>query len=1172
MWCNNKKLCTYFFRVVFSIILLSLSIPAAAIARDVTFSWSANPETVDGYRLHYKTGSGGEPYNGVGATEGDSPVETGNVTSYTLRNLSDTETYYFALTAYLGTEESSYSTEVVLAPVVQGSGRSVSFAWTANPENVDGYRLYYKTGSSGEPYDGTGADEGDSPVDTGDVTTYTLNGLNETETYYFALTAYTGTDESDYTSELVLLPNQGNTAPIASNGSVTTSEDTAHSGQLPASDEDSDPLNYTIVSTPSKGSVQITDSSSGSFTYTPNANLNGSDSFTFKVNDGTVDSNTATMTVTISAVNDAPTSTGSSLSTTEDNAVSDQLSGSDIDGDTLSFSIGSNGTKGTAAITDSSTGAFTYTPLPNANGSDSFTFTVSDGTVSSSAATVNVSISAVNDAPTASNSTLTVNEDSSKSGVLNANDPDGDSLTYSITGNGSKGNAVITNSSTGAFTYTPGSNENGNDSFTFRVNDGSLNSSNATVNVTIAAVNDPPTASNSAITVDEDSNISSQLNANDIDGDSLTFSIVSNGSKGNAVITNSSSGAFTYTPSNNQSGSDTFTFKVHDGTIDSLAASVSVTISPVNDPPTANNASITLNENSVASGQLTGTDLDGDPLTYSRVANGSKGNAVINPSTGAFTYTPNQDANGSDSFSFAVNDGTVTSATAMVNVTINPVNSIPVASGSLFLTDEDTAYNGQLSGTDGDGDSLTYAIVTNGTLGTATVTNASNGSFTYTPNENASGSDSFTFRVFDGSVYSGPAMVQVTISGINDIPVANGAGITIDEDTVYTGQLTATDAENDTLTFSLVTNGTKGVATITDSSTGAYSYTPLSNDNGADSFTFKVNDGTSDSTAAAVNVTITAVNDQPVVASIPLTTDINTEATGQLPAFDQEGDSLTYSIVVNGSKGNAVITDQATGAFTYTPATDMIGEDTFTVKVNDGAVDSAAATISVKIFDTGTLTAVFGDNYGVDFPGTVGDTYADYSPVNMSTQEMVKVHSLADSGMQKIANTVLMKIDLSDIPAYATIVDAKLIMYQSGTSGKPLYNTSVHKIRGKNLVVNEATCHIAAIGSSWSAAPSGTTYNNLALGVGDIESQEHSQLLLQGTEYRTWNITAMAQDWVATPSSNFGLLIQGEETDIETGRVFASSENSNVALRPQVIVKYKLIPRAPQFIIIEELK
>ncbi len=109
------------------IILFLIISPTASYARDISFSWVANDDTVDGYKLYYKTGSTGAPYNGAGATEGISPVTLGKVTTVTLHGLSNTERYYFTITAYEGSVESNYCTEIVVLP---GTGSTTIVAPT----------------------------------------------------------------------------------------------------------------------------------------------------------------------------------------------------------------------------------------------------------------------------------------------------------------------------------------------------------------------------------------------------------------------------------------------------------------------------------------------------------------------------------------------------------------------------------------------------------------------------------------------------------------------------------------------------------------------------------------------------------------------------------------------------------------------------------------------------------------------------------------------------------------------------------------------------------------------------------------------------------------------------------------------------------------------------------
>ena len=136
----------------------------------------------------------------------------------------------------------------------------------------------------------------------------------------------------------------------------------------------------------------------------------------------------------------------------------------------------------------------------------------------------------------------------------------------------------------GSFTYTPAAGFGGTDSFTYSATN-NINASSATVTIIVGAANHPPVASNDALTTNEDTPASGTLSATDADGNALIYSIVTNGSIGSAAITNPATGAFTYTPIANANGSDTFTFNVNDGTVDSTSATMAVTVNPVNDAP-----------------------------------------------------------------------------------------------------------------------------------------------------------------------------------------------------------------------------------------------------------------------------------------------------------------------------------------------------------------------------------------------------------------------------------------------------------------------------------------------------------------------------------------------------------------------------------------------------------
>lgn len=1075
---------------------------------------------------------------------------------------------------------------LMLSFAASALARDVSFSWTPNNDDppVDGYRLYYKIGDPGAAladYTGTDADGlNPSPIEIAGQasSSYTIANLLDEEQYSFVLTAFRGSEESSPTDAVIL---------AASSGSSQTAETRSLSFTWTANTDDppvdgyrlyyktGDPgssladYNGTDADNANPAPIEILGQSTTSYTLT-NLETNQQYSFVLTSFRDTQESD-PTEPLVVDPLNSAPVASSASINATEDTVYTGQLSASDADGDALTYTITANGTRGAATITDVATGAFTYTPSPNEYGSDAFSFRVNDGSLDSADATVDVTIAGVNDAPTAEGSSISVTEDITYTGQLTGTDPEGDALTYNVASNAANGVVTITNVATGAFSYAPGADVTGSDAFTFRVNDGALNSAAATINIAIASVNDRPVANGFSFSTAEDEAYTGQLSASDPDGDSLTYSIGAGASSGAVTITNTSTGAFTYTPDPNISGSDSFTFRVNDGTENSFDGMVDITITAVNDAPVATEAAYVTDEDTIYSGQLSGTDSDGDSLTYSIAANGAKGTASVNAATGAFTYTPNANENGVDTFTFIVNDGTVNSAEAAVDFTIAPVNDAPVVSSLSFSTEENTAYSGQLTAEDVDGDDLTYSIVTNGTKGTANV-DAASGAFTYTPNTDESGTDSFTFIVNDGRVNSTQATVSANITSVNVAPVASSLSFTTEEDTEYSGQLPAEDADGDDLTYSLTSNGSKGTATITDSATGTFTYTPNAGESGSDTFTFVVNDGTVNSGEATVSVDITGANEAPIANDTSFSTLEEIAYSGELSATDPDADTLTYVLVSDGDKGSVTIDDPQTGAFTYTPAKGKKGTDSFTFKVNDGELDSANATVSITIYNAKTKTALFGDTPDADYTGTLADTYTMLNSEVSETKENLNLWSWSASTPHKVANTIILKADLTAIPSYAKVVEAKLELYQTEVYGASDYQTSVHKITGKDPVISQVNGYNAYNGEPWSSVPAGTTYDNIPLGLADIDAAEDTVTVGSASGYTTWMITNMVQEWVKTPSANYGLLIQGVETSVETGRFFAASENQTAEIRPRLTILYSTAPAPPKLIIIEEKK
>ena len=789
---------------------------------------------------------------------------------------------------------------------------------------------------------------------------------------------------------VTLTVNSVNDAPVmASDQSLITNEDNPINFTISnATDVDGDSLTYKIVSPPTQGTLSncIT---TGSYTtdltctYTPDLNYNGSDSFTYIANDSLTDATTfATINLTINPINDAPTLTSTqSVTTNEDNAVAFTLnSGSDIENSPLDYIIVGQPTEGTLSCTGGTSTDCTYTPDNNYNGTTTFTYKVNDGELDSNTATVTLNITSENDAPVmAGNQTESTLEDTLVSFTLSgATDVDipAQTLQYKLItppANGSLSNCIQTGSYNTDIScdYTPSSHFNGSDSFTYRANDTLTDSStDSTVNINITAVNDAPTVpSTQSLSTNEDIPINFNLNSgSDIEGQSLTYTIVSSPASGNLSCTGGTSTACTYTPALNFNGTTTFTYKANDGALDSNTATVTITINSINDAPVmaADQTEVTNEDNSVNFTLSGATDVDGDSLTYKIVTAPTQG-TLSNCITTTYgtdltcTYTPNLNYNGSDSFTYIATDGSTTAAThATVNLTINAVNDAPtLATTQSISTNEDTPLNFNLnSGSDIDGDTLSYIVVASPASGSLSCTGGTSTACTYTPALNFNGTTTFTYKANDGALDSNTATVTITINSINDAPVmaADQTEVTNEDNSVNFTLSGATDVDGDSLTYKIVTAPTQG--TLSNCITTTYgtdltcTYTPNLNYNGSDSFTYIATDGsTTAATHATVNLTINAVNDAPTLATTQsISTNEDTPLNFNLNSgSDIDGDTLSYIVVASPASGSLSCTGGTSTACTYTPALNFNGTTTFTYKANDGALDSNTATVTITV-------------------------------------------------------------------------------------------------------------------------------------------------------------------------------------------------------------------------------
>jgi DNA/RNA endonuclease G (NUC1) len=650
----------------------------------------------------------------------------------------------------------------------------------------------------------------------------------------------------------------------------------------------------------------------------------------------------------------APVADSQSVTTAEDTSKAVTLTASDGNvNNVFTYTVVNGPTHGQLSGTGNN---LTYTPFADYNGPDSFTFKANDGDKDSNVATVTINVTPVNDAPVAVDDSANTDEDTPVTVSVLSNDTDveGDTLSVSAVTQGAHGSAAIVGSDV---KYTPASNYNGTDSFTYTVSDGNGGTATGTVNVNVAGVNDNPTASDDSATTDEDTavNVNVVGNDSDLDGDALSVTAVTQPAHGSATF---AGGSVTYTPAADYNGADSFTYTIGDGHGGSATANVGVTINAVNDNPVAVNDSATVAEDSGANTvSVLGndTDVDGDTLSVSAVTQGAHGTVANNG--GSVSYTPAANYNGPDSFTYTVSDGHGGTATATVSVNVTAVNDNPTATNDTATTDEDTAVTVDVvfNDSDIDGDTLTLESADGATHGTVAV---ENGKAVFTPEANYHGPASFNYVVSDGHGGTADGSVSVTVNSVNDNPVAVADSATTSEDTAVTVHVLTndTDVDGDTLSVTSAGGATKGSVAVV---AGGVTYTPNANANGTDSFTYNVSDGNGGTASATVTVTINAVNDAPSIANVPATATIAELAayTFTASATDVDGDTLTFSLV--GAPAGATI-NPSTGEFNWTPSEAQGGTGApfnFAVRVSDGTA-SADSNVTITVTEVNSAPAL----------------------------------------------------------------------------------------------------------------------------------------------------------------------------------------------------------------------
>ena len=465
--------------------------------------------------------------------------------------------------------------------------------------------------------------------------------------------------------------------------------------------------------------------------------------------------------------------------------------------------------------------------------------------------------------------------------------------------------------------------------------DGQLSVS-ASFEILVNPVNDAPIAFNIDVVTEEDNGIIIDLLAEDIDSDIFTASIVGQPSNGTVVLEDDLS--IFYQPFGNYNGSDTIEYSIYDDDLEpSNIANISIVINPVNDAPILSDiADQSIDEDTSLTYSLVASDVDEDALTYSASIDG---NGSVDVTDNLLTIIPTADYNGSILVTVNVSDGEYTDSDTFI-LTVNPVNDAPlITDAPIAETTEDNDVDIVLQGYDIDGDDLVFLLDQDSADGFVDI---NGNTATFSPDENFNGVTTFTYQVSDGQLTSSSSTVSITVTPVNDAPIANTTSAITNEDQSIDISLSGSDIDGDNLTFNLDSNATNGSVNIENS---IATYTPNQDFNGSDSFIFSVSDGYL-SDEASVTLTVNTVNDAPILSDIEdQSIDEDSSLTYSLLASDVDEDALTYSASVD---GNATV-DVIDNLLTIISTADYNGSITVTVNVSDGEyTDSDTFTLTVN--------------------------------------------------------------------------------------------------------------------------------------------------------------------------------------------------------------------------------